>query len=173
MCYSSMLALAFLAATAAPAVNRNYSDVTAMASPVSAGAQQPSAKPPARGTNASPPVPGSDGSNKLTDAMAALEQGTLTVWVPRTFLRGNGTYDQDLHWDTWFLPKFKQDFPNFDLHFEVMEREQLEKAMGPLLTNIFPMWRSFRTSGNMHRSARAARSYPCGACRVSSGMAIG
>jgi hypothetical protein len=70
--------------------------------------------------------------------MAALEQGTLTVRVPRTLLRGMKSMDYDYHWDTWFLPKFKQDFPNFDLHFEVMERELLEKAMQSPPDQHFP-----------------------------------
>ncbi|MGO8734188.1 MAG: hypothetical protein ACLQVM_15550 [Terriglobia bacterium] len=80
------------------------------------------------------------GPRQLSEAEAALEHGTLTVWVPRTFVRGQGAQsaDYDYHWDILLLTKFKQDFPNFDLHLEVMEREQLEQAMHSPPDQHFP-----------------------------------
>jgi hypothetical protein len=46
--------------------------------------------------------------------------------------------DFDYHWDTLLLSKFKHDFPNFDLHLEVIEREQLEQAMHSPPDEHFP-----------------------------------
>jgi hypothetical protein len=79
------------------------------------------------------------GPHQLSEAEAALEHGTLTVWVPSTFVAGVNRVDYGYHWDILLLTKFKHDFPNFDLRFEVMEREQLEQAMhSPLQDQHLP-----------------------------------
>ncbi len=61
--------------------------------------------------------------------MAALEHGTLTVWLPRTQPRGQPAWEMVNPWDTFFIPKFKQDFPDSNLHFEIMERQALDTAL--------------------------------------------
>lgn len=123
------LSLAFLVAAAALLVLRNYSAGIALASQASAGAKQSSVQPLQEKTDASPPASGADGSNEFAGSMAALEHGTLTVWVSKTSVLGMPPREMDHHWDERFLPKFKKDFPNFDLHFVPMEREEFEKAM--------------------------------------------
>jgi len=101
-------------------------------------AQQTSAPPNQGETKTS--APARSGPHQISEAAAALEHGTLTVWVPRTFARGGSEQpvDFDYHWDILLLTKFKQDFPNFDLHFVVMEREQLEQAMHSPPDQHFP-----------------------------------
>ena len=99
-------------------------------------AQQASA-PPSQG-NTKTSAPARLGPHKLSEAEAALEHGTLTVWVPRTFVAGVDRVDYEYHWDIWCSTKFKHDFPNFDLRLEVMEREQLEQAMHSPADQHFP-----------------------------------
>ena len=89
-------------------------------------------------TNAS--APARSGRHNLSEAEAPLEHGMLTVWVPGTFARGGSEHpvDFDYHWDHLLLTKFKHDFPNFDLGFEVMEGQQLEEAMHSPPDQHFP-----------------------------------
>lgn len=99
-------------------------------------AQQASASPNQGNTKAS--APARLGPHNLSEAEADLEHGTLTVWVPRTFVAGVDRVDYEYHWDILLLTKFKHDFPNFDLRLEVMEREQLEQAMHSPADQHFP-----------------------------------
>ena len=64
-----------------------------------------------------PPAPA--GPRSLPEAEAALQQGQLRIWVPRTFLRGTSSlpsYERyyDYSWEG-LEKEFKADFPNFDL----------------------------------------------------------
>ncbi|MGO9271624.1 MAG: hypothetical protein ACLQOO_15400 [Terriglobia bacterium] len=98
---------------------------------------QQASEPPSQGKTETLP-PASLEPHQLSKAEAALQYGTLTVWVPRTFVRGVVPKDHEYDWDTWVLAEFKHDFPNFDLRFEVLEREQLEQAMHSPPDEHFP-----------------------------------
>jgi hypothetical protein len=70
-----------------------------------------------------PPAPRS-----ISEAAAELQKGTLTVWVPKTYVQGINKIIKEYEWDT-LREEFKHDFPHFDLRFEVRERDAFIQAM--------------------------------------------
>jgi hypothetical protein len=92
-------------------------------------------------TNPSAPVQVSP--RGLSEAQADLQQGTLTVWVPRSFVRGVSSLPasdryHDYSWKA-LETEFKADFPNFDLRFVEMDRDDFIRAMHrPLQEAGFP-----------------------------------
>jgi hypothetical protein len=75
----------------------------------------------------------------IAGQMAPLQRGTLEVWVPKTFVAGLMT-DPAAHiivtyqW-TLLMNEFKRDFPAFDLHFKIMERDEFVAAVHSSLQN--------------------------------------
>src|SRR5450631_2685086 len=59
---------------------------------------------------------------------AALQQGKLEVWVPKSYLTGmmgdpTARVSNDYPWST-LLNEFKSDFPDFDLRFKMLDRDE-------------------------------------------------
>ena len=73
------------------------------------------------------------GLRDLSEAEAELRQGQLTVWVPRTFVRGNfslpgAVRSYDYHWEA-LQEEFKSDFPNSALRFLPLDRDEFIRMM--------------------------------------------
>ena len=65
--------------------------------------------------------------NKVSGAEAVLQRGTLTGWVPKTYVMGlmSDATAQVVQTYPWGIlqKEFKRDFPDFDLDFQILERE--------------------------------------------------
>ena len=62
----------------------------------------------------------------------ALQRGALEVWVPKSHVMGmmgdpTARVSQDYPWST-LLNEFKSDFPDFDLRFKILERDEYLQA---------------------------------------------
>lgn len=69
----------------------------------------------------------------LSSVPAVLQQGTLEVWVPKTFTMGlmsdpSARIINEYDW-TPLLKEFESDFPGFVLHFKIFERDDFLKAV--------------------------------------------
>jgi hypothetical protein len=62
------------------------------------------------------------------DPLAPLARGSLEVWVPDTFFRGMPQVTQQYQWMP-LLNEFQNDFPSFELRFNVIGREAFVQAM--------------------------------------------
>jgi hypothetical protein len=99
----------------------------------SAHAPAPQASVTAAPANTNAPAPAPVGPKGLSEAEAALRHGRLSVWVPRTFARGLTSLPaaeryHDYSWED-LEREFKADFPNFDLRFEELDRDEFVRAM--------------------------------------------
>jgi hypothetical protein len=64
--------------------------------------------------------------------LAALQRGTLEVWAPQTFIMGRfgdptARVVVTYQWQT-LLDEFKRDFPDFDLRFKILVRDDFVRA---------------------------------------------
>src|ERR1035438_7234153 len=62
---------------------------------------------------------------------AALQQGELEVWVPKTHVMGimgdpTARVTEEYPWTT-LLNEFNRDFPEFKVRFKILEREDLDR----------------------------------------------
>jgi len=101
----------------------------AQAASSQAPAPQASVTPGQADTNAPPPA----GPRGLSDAQTDLQQGRLTIWVPRHFLLGMPTLPaadryHDYDWEG-LKQEFKADFPNCDLRFRELDLPDLVRVM--------------------------------------------
>ena len=69
-----------------------------------------------------------DFSNKISEAEAFLQRGTLTIWVPKTLIRGLASQSFDYPWGV-LLSEFKDDFPDFDLEFQILDRDDFVQRL--------------------------------------------
>ncbi|HMD84838.1 MAG TPA: hypothetical protein VKO18_09070 [Terriglobia bacterium] len=77
--------------------------------------------------------PAGVGPQRLSEAEADLQQGSLTVWVPRTFVRGMPSIPaeeryHDYEWEG-LQREFKADFPNFNLRFVELDLGEFIRVM--------------------------------------------
>ncbi len=83
--------------------------------------------------NPNPSLPARVGPRSLSEGEADLQQGTLTVWVPRTFVRGMPSIPSeeryhDYEWEG-LQREFKADFPNFNLRLVELDLGEFIRAM--------------------------------------------
>src|SRR5208337_273263 len=87
----------------------------------------------ARQAQITPSAPTQVGPRRPSEAEAILQQGSLRIWVPRTYYRGMESIPaeeryHDYDWEG--LKKgFKADFPNFDLRFQELDLAPFIRAM--------------------------------------------
>lgn len=73
------------------------------------------------------------GPRRLSEPEADLQQGRLTIWVPRTFVRGMPSIpsEERYHDYSWegLQREFKADFPNFDLRLQQLDLPEFIRVM--------------------------------------------
>ena len=78
-------------------------------------------------------APAQVGPRSLSEAEANLKQGRLTIWVPRTYVRGTQSIpaEERYHDYSWggLQREFKADFPNLDLRFQELDLAPFIRAM--------------------------------------------
>ncbi|MGD0695176.1 MAG: redoxin domain-containing protein [Terriglobia bacterium] len=125
-----VLALAFLIATSALAQGATKLTAAPVAELQPASPEWRSPEVPGQANTTAPaPV----GPRSLSEAEADLKQGQLTIWVPRTYVRGTQSLPSaeryyDYSWEG-LQREFRADFPNFDLRFQELDLAEFIRAM--------------------------------------------
>lgn len=103
-----------------------------LGSPQALDHSQPTPQAPDAQSTGSP-APAPAGPRSLSEAEAALQHGALTVWVPKSYLRGMASLpiserSHEYQWEG-LRREFKDDFPNFDLRLVEMDRDEFIRQM--------------------------------------------
>lgn len=73
-----------------------------------------------------------DVPNKFSEGKEFSQGGTLTVWVPDSYVMGqmNDSTVRVINTYRWGIlqSQFKRDFPNFDLDFKILDRDEFVRA---------------------------------------------
>jgi len=76
-----------------------------------------------------------DVPNKVKEAEAFLQRGTLRVWVPKSHVMGlmSDPKAQVINAYPWGIlqSEFKRDFPGFDLDFQILDRDDFVQRLHP------------------------------------------